>query len=181
MRAYEWLDKLGLPLRDNEGVDIKASRAGRAKPMRDYLSTARRYHQIVDLANTPEDEILAVVDDTQIVVAVAHRVLSGRLVVLPPPDLSGSQYPQSMSRLIEVAHYFYGKATRQIPLTDTPQWLGDYLTPHHKDLDIQIDALQSEKARLDQIAYVLYGTGETLELSVATLLEDIGLTVERLP
>ena len=181
MHAYEWLERLGLPLRDNEGTDIKPSQAGRAKPLEQYLSIATRYHQIVTIPSPPSDEVLAVVDDTGIVVGIAHEVLAGSLVVMPPPLLRGEKYLLAMTKLVEVAQYFWEKAARRIAILDAPEWLAQYIIPPAKEVDRQIRSLEEVKAKYDQIAYVLYGTGEDLEVAVKVLLQDIGFTVEHLP
>ena len=181
MKAYDWIENLGLPLNDNEGEDINPSRAGRSKIIQDYLSISPRYYQIIQLPNPSSDEILAVVDNTEIVVGIAHMVLRGRLVILPPPLLHTDSYILSMSRLIDVSQFFYEKMLRRVPIADAPDWLDKYLSPEAKDIEKQIEDLEVKRTKHDQIAYVLYGTGEELEECVKILLEDLGLEVDRQP
>ena len=45
----------------------------------------------------------------------------------------------------------------------------------------QINKLTDEKEKYDRIAYVLYGTEDELETSVALLLKELGLNVEKQP
>ena len=46
MRAYEWIEQLGIKLEDNLGEDIKPSGAGKAEVIQTYLKYAPRYFQI---------------------------------------------------------------------------------------------------------------------------------------
>ncbi|MBA7586178.1 hypothetical protein ES708_28174 [subsurface metagenome] len=181
MPAYEWLEHLGVELRDNEGEDIKPSGAGRAQVIQEYLKYAPRYYQIVSKPKTTPRSRLAVVDDTEIVVGLELQVGKGILVILPPPTLDENDCYPVMSRLIEVARRYYDRSQRQIALGDAPVWLSNYLVPRAKDLDDQINKLAGEKGKYDKLAYVLYGTGDELASSVALLLSELGLDVQPQP
>jgi hypothetical protein len=181
MSAYEWLKSLGVELRDNEGENIKPSGAGRAQVIQEYLKYAPRYYQIVSEPTTTSRSRLAVVDDTEIVVGLELQVGKGTLVILPPPTLDEQNYYPAMSRLLKVALRYYDRSQRQITLGDAPDWHGNYLVPHAKDLVNQIKKLADEKEKYDKLAYVLYGTGDELETSVALLLNELGLKVQKQP
>ena len=84
-----------------------------------------------------------------------------------------------MPRLIKVALRYYDRSQRRLPLGDAPEWLDAYLVPHAKELNGQINKLTDEKEKYDRIAYVLYGTEDELETSVALLLKELGLDVEK--
>ena len=181
MSAYEWLEELGVKLQDNEGEAIKPSGAGRAHVIQEYLKYAPRYYQIVSTYVDAPNKRLAVVDDTEILVGLELQLGKGTLVILPPPTLDDRSYYSVMSRLIEVARHYYYRSQRQIALGDAPDWLSDYLVPRAKDLDDQISKLAGEKEKYDKLAYVLYGTGDELESSVALLLSELGLDVQPQP
>lgn len=181
MRSYEWLESFGMPLNANEGDNAKASQAGRSQVIQEYLSYAPKYYQIVKLENPLQSEILAVVDDTQIIVGISHAVLNGRLVILPPPKLDGDFYILSMARLLDVCRHFFDLMRRHIPVSDVPEWLDSFLVSDAKQIHENIEQLQLQKARFDLIAYALYGTGSELEESVKAILEDLGLEVDRQP
>lgn len=181
MSAYEWLTHLGVELQDNIGVDIKPSGSGRALAIQEYLKYAPKYFQIVTKPESTPKSRLAVVDDTEIVVGLEHQVENGALVILPPPNLDPNHYHMAMSRLVEVARRYYDRSQRHVPIGDTPEWLDAYLVPHAKELNDQINKLTDEKEKYDKIAYVLYGTEDELETSVALLLKELGLDVEKQP
>ena len=96
--VYQWVLDLGVPLNNNEGMDIRPSQSGQSQVIRDYLGYAPRYYQTVRIEAPPANEILAVVGDTQIVVGISHPFDNGKLVVLPPPDLSLETYAESLNR-----------------------------------------------------------------------------------
>jgi len=181
MSAYEWLKPLGVELQDNEGEDIKLSGAGRAQVIQEYLKYAPKYYQIVTKPPSTSRNRLAVVDDTEIVVGLEHEVGKGTLVVLPPPTLDEKDFYPVMSRLLGVARRYHERSQRHIVLGDAPDWLSNYLVPRAKDLDDQINKLADEKEKYDKLAYVLYGTGDELETSVALLLNELGLDVQPQP
>jgi hypothetical protein len=181
MRAYEWLGNFGVELQDNEGVDIRPSGAGRAQVVQDYLKYAPKYYQIVTKPEVTPERRLAVVDDTEIIVGAEHQVGKGTLVILPPPILDQDHYLLRMGELVRVARRYYERAQRYVPVGDAPDWLEGFLVARARDLDAQINKLANEKAKYDRLAYVLYGTGEELESSVALLLEQFGLDVEHQP
>ena len=181
MSAYEWLTHLGVELQDNEGESIKPSGAGRAQVIQEYLKYVPRYYQIVSKPTTASRSRLAVVDDTEIVVGLEHQVGKGTLVILPPPTLDEKQYYQVMSRLLGVARRYYDRSQREIALGDAPDWLSNYLVPRAKDLHDQINKLADEKEKYDKLAYALYGTGDELAISVALLLNELGLDVQPQP
>jgi len=181
MSAYEWLTHLRVELQDNIGVDIKPSGSGLALAIQEYLKYAPIYWQIVTKPESTPKSRLAVVDDTEIVVGLEHQVNNGTLVILPPPNLDPDNYHMAMSRLLEVARRYYDRSQRHIPIGDTPEWLDAYLVPHAKELNDKISKLTDEKEKYDRIAYVLYGTEYELETSVALLLKEFGLDIEKQP
>lgn len=181
MSAYEWLEHLGVELRDNEGEDIKPSGAGRAQVIQEYLKYAPKYYQIVSKPFSDPRSRLAVVDDTEIVVGLEHQVGKGILVILPPPTFHEKDYYPMMSRLLGVARRYYDRSQRHITVGDTPDWLNNYLVPRAKALDDQINKLSDEKGKYDRLAYVLYGTGDELATSVALLLNELDLDVQSQP
>jgi len=181
MSAYEWLKHFGVELRDNEGEDIRPSGAGRAQVIQEYLKCTPRHYQIVTKPKSDPRSRLAVVDDTEIVVGLEHQVGKGTLVILPPPAFGESDYYLMMSRLLGVVGRYYDRAQRHIAVGDTPDWLSNYLVSHAKALDDQIKKLADEKGKYDKLAYVLYGTGDELETSVALLLNEVGLDVQSQP
>jgi hypothetical protein len=179
--VYEWLKDFGIVLKSNVGVDIKPSGAGRAHAIREYLKCTGPYHQIVIEPDIPPERRLAVVDDTEIVVGLEHPCKKGTLVILPPPDLEEKVYASSMSLLLDVAMRYYERGQRKIAIGDAPDWLEGYLVTHATYINRQIKELNEQKSRYDKIAYVLYGTGDELEESVALLLSELGLDVIRQP
>lgn len=181
MSAYEWLDRLGVKLQDNVGETIKPSGAGRAQIIQKYLNYAPKYYQIVTEPLPTLSNRLAVVDDTEIVVGLEHKVGKGTLVILPPPTLDDKDYCLVMSLMLGIARRYYDRARRHISVGDAPDWLGDYLVPHAKALNEQINRLTDEKCKYDKLAYVLYGTGNELVDSVALLLSEFGLDVKQQP
>jgi hypothetical protein len=181
MSAYQWLESIGGQLQDNEGEDIRASCAGRAKVIQDYLKYAPRYYQIVTKPTPSPQSVLAVVDDTEIVVGLEHQVGNGTVVILPPPKFQKDSEYMVMSKLIEIARHYFGRSQRHIAVGDVPDWLTDYLVPRAKTLDDEIKKLTDEKEKYDRLSYVLYGTGTPLEASGAVLLNNLGLDVERQP
>ena len=86
-----------------------------------------------------------------------------------------------MSSMLAVARRYFDRAQRQIALGDTPKWFNKYLVPRAKALGKQINKLVEEKGKYDQLAYVLYGTGDELVTSVALLLGEVGLDVQLQP
>lgn len=181
MSAYEWLTHLGVELQDNEGEAIKLSGAGRAQVIQEYLKYTPKYYQIVIKPLSTSRNRLAVVDDTEIVVGLEHQVGKGTLVILPPPTLDEKVYHSAMSRLIGIARHYYDRSQRHIALGDAPDWLSNYLVPRAKALDDEINKLANEKGKYDKLAYVLYGTGDELAISVALLLNELGLDVQPQP
>ena len=181
LSAYEWLKRLGVELRDNEGEDIKPSGAGRAQVIQEYLKYAPKYYQIVDKPRSDPRSRLAVVEDTEIVVGLEHQIGNGILVILPPPTLAEKNYYPVMSRLLGVARRYYDRSQRHIIVGDAPDWLSNYLVPRAKALDDEINKLANEKGKYDKLAYVLYGTGDELVNSVALLLKELGLDVQPQP
>jgi len=178
-RAYEWLANVGVELQDNYGEAIKPSGAGQAIAIQEYLKYAPKYYQIITKPESSPANRLAVVEDTQITVGLEYQVEKGTLVILPPPLLDEKGYNEALPRLVEVARRYYERSQRHIPIGDAPDWLERYLVSRAKALDDQIKRRVEEKAKYDQIAYVLYGTGDDLERSVALLLQDLGFDVER--
>ncbi|GAH95488.1 unnamed protein product, partial [marine sediment metagenome] len=181
MSAYEWLEHLGIELRDNEGEAIKPSGAGRAQVVQEYLKYAPRYYQIVTKPPSTSRNRLAVVDDTEIVVGLEHQVGKGTLVILPPPTLDKKVYHSVITQLIGVARHYYDRSQRHIAIGDAPDWLSNYLVPRAKALDDEITKLANEKGKYDKLAYVLYGTGDELATSVTLLLNELGLDVQPQP
>ncbi len=169
MLAYEWLKHFGVELQDNLGEDIRPSGAGRAQVIQEYLKYAPRYYQIVTNPKSDPRSRLAVVADTEIVVGLEHRVGKGTLVILPPPAFQEKDYHLVMTRLLRVVRHYYDRAQRHVTVGDAPDWLNDYLVPHAKALDDQINKLADEKEKYDKLAYILYGTGDELVASVALL------------
>lgn len=176
--VYHWLKQLGIELQENRGSDIRAVGAGRAQVIGDYLKTVREYHQIVIDPETEPSTRLAVVNGTQIVVGLEHRVDNGNLVILPPADLRKPSYFLSMMALMDVARRYYEHGQRHVHAGEPPEWISDYMVPEAIELDDQVVQLQEKKSEFDRLAYVLYGTGPELEASVALLLAQIGLIVE---
>ncbi|MFX0201789.1 MAG: hypothetical protein ACFFCW_37240 [Candidatus Hodarchaeota archaeon] len=178
--VYEWLKDFEVSLQNNEGTDIKPSDAGRAYVITEYLKSVSRYYQIA-ITDVSSERRLAVVDDTEIAVGLEQFVGKGTLVMLPPPLLHEEHYHLSMSRLVDVAQRYYERAQRTVSVGDTPEWLIDYLVPEDRALGEKIEQLTAKKSEYDRLCYVLYGTGEDLENSVALLLEQFGLEVELQP
>lgn len=178
MQAYEWLSNIGVELQDNYGESIKPTGSGKSLAVQNYLEYAPCYFQVVVKPELPLNNRLAVVDGTEIVVGMEYQIGQGVLVVLPPPLLSENEFLESLERLIEVARRYYDRSQRRIPIGDEPEWLGKYAIQQAKELADQIAELVEVKAKYDKIAYVLYGTGDDLETSVASLLEDIGFDVQ---
>jgi hypothetical protein len=176
--AYKWLKGLQVGLLENLGEDIRPSGAGRAQVIQDYLKYAPKYYQVVMKPEYTPQSTLAVVDDTEIVVGLQHQFGKGTLVILPPPLLDNGHYTLTMSNLARVARHYYERAQRSVAVGDAPDWLERFLVARAKDLSEQINELAKEKTKFDRIAYVLYGTGDELESSVALLLEQLGLNVE---
>ena len=179
--VYQWVIDLGISLNDNEGVDIRPSQSGRSQVIRDYLGYAPRYYQTVRIEAPPANEILAVVGDTQIVVGISRSFGNGKLVVLPPPDLSLETYAESLNRLIDVGSHYNDISRRHIALADAPDWLDRLRVPRAKEISDQMEALHLEKSKYDLIGYALFGTGDELEDSVEAILKDLGLSVEKQP
>jgi hypothetical protein len=179
--VYAWIKQLGIELQDNLGEDIKASGAGKAQAIQEYLEYAPRYHQVVINPSIALAYRLAVVDDTDIVVGLEYPVCKGMLVILPPPLLNSQTYFLALSKLVGVARRYYERSQRRIPVGDIPDWLTSYRVPRAIELDEQIKKLEEEKAEYDKLAYVLYGTGDELEDSVALLLRKLGLIVDPQP
>ena len=181
MSAYEWLKHFGVKLQDNEGKDIKPSGVGRAQVIQEYLKYSTKYHQIVVKPLSDSKNRLAVVDDTEIVAGLERQVGKGMLVILPPPRLDKEYYSLAMSKLLAVAKRYYYRSQQHITVGDAPDWLSNYLVPHAKKLDGQINKLADKKAKYDKLAYVLYGTGDYLTTNVALLLNELGLDVQTQP
>ena len=181
MTAYGWLKTLGVELQDNCGVAIKPIGAGRAQVVGDYLRRAPSYYQIVAKPAAAPASKLAVVDDTGIVVGLEQEIGGGTLVILPPPVLGGGEYWQSMSALVALARRYCERAQRHIGVGDSPGWLDGYLVARARELTEEIRKLADEKSRYEILSYVLYGTGDQLETSVAVLLRELGLEVEPQP
>jgi hypothetical protein len=181
MSAYEWLEKFGVQLQDNEGENIKPTGAGRAQVIQEYLNHAFKYYQIVTEFPPTSSNKLAVVDDTEIVVGLECQVGKGSLVILPPPTFHESEYYLMMSRMLAVARRYYDRSQRYLAIGDVPDWVSNYLVPRAKVLEEQISKLSEEKAKYDKLAYVLYGTGDELVTSVTLLLDELGLEVQPQP
>jgi len=181
MSAYEWLTQFGIELQDNEGEDIKPSGAGRAQVIQEYLRDAPKYYQIVTKPLSDSRSRLAVVGDTEIVVGIEHQRGKGSLVILPPPTYQEKDYLLVMPRLLGVARRYFDRSQRHVAIGDAPDWLNNYFVPHAKALDEHINKLADEKAKYDRLAYVLYGTGDELQDSVALLLTELGLDVQPQP
>ena len=175
---YDWLKPLGLELQENRGSDIRPVGAGRAQAIEDYLKKVPEYHQIVIDPETEPSKRLAVVNGTQIVVGLEHRVDNGTLVILPPSDLKEPSYFLSMMALMDVARRYYENGQRHVQAGEPPEWVSNYMVPEAIELDDQIVQLQEQKSVYDRLAYVLYGTGPELEAGVAILLAHFGLNVE---
>jgi len=183
MKIYDWLKALGITLQDRCGTSISSSGAGKALAIEKYLQYVPKYYQIVLRPNCDASSRLAVVAGTEIVVGLEIKMWSGNLVVLPPPDfdVSDDEYHQRMFSIIELAKRYHERAQRAVLLGDAPIWVQSYLVGRAVKIGDQIEKLSNEKAKYDQIAYVLYGTGDTLEDSVELLLKDLGLEVEPQP
>ena len=181
MSAYKWLEPFGIVLQDNEGKDIKPSGAGRAQVIKEYLKYSPKYCQIVVKPLSDSKNRLAVVDDTEIVVGLEYQVGKGMLVILPPPKFDKNYYSIVMSKLLQVARHYYYRSQQHIAVGNAPDWLSNYLVPRAKKLDGRINKLADEKAKYDKLAYVLYGTGDELTTSVALLLNELGLDVQKQP
>lgn len=181
IRVYDWLKEFEIGLQDNDGVNIKPTRAGQARVVEEYLKNSPRYHQIIFSPESPSQTRLAVVDDTEIVVGLEKLSGKGNLVVLPPPLLDKSQYMLSMNNLEQMALRYFERAQRHIATGDAPEWVADQMVQEARDVDAQVEKLKQVKSEYDQIAYVLYGTGPELEDSVALLLSKLGLKLERTP
>lgn len=179
--VYDWLHPLGIELQENVGVDIKPSGAGTTQEFQYFLKSTPKYYQIIARPEIPPRNRIAVVGDTEIVIAAEHKVGEGMLVIAPPPSLNSDDYSLSMMRLVDVARRYHERAQRRIPMIDTPEWLAGHQVKKTRELASQIEILAHEKSRYDRIAYVLYGTGDDLENSVVLLLEELGLEVEKQP
>ena len=176
--VYDWVRILGVELQDNFGHNFVPSGAGLAEVVKEYLKLAPDYYQVVAKPDIIPQRRLAVVDGTDIVVALEHQVGDGTLVILPPPMLGDGNYFTALMRLVDVARRYYERAQRRIPIGDVPDWLDEHLAPRAKELGAKISTLEAEKAKYDDLAYVLYGTGDQLEDCVALLLRELGLNVD---
>ena len=176
--VYDWVRILGVELQDNSGQNFKPSGAGVAEVVKEYLKLVPEYYQVVAKPDIIPQRRLAVVDGTDIVVAVEHQVGNGTLVILPPPMLRGDCYYTALMRLVDVARRYYERVQRRVPIRDVPDWLDERLVPRAKELGAKINTLEAQKSKYDDLAYVLYGTGGRLEDSVALLLRELGLNVD---
>ena len=179
--VYDWLGQFGVSLRDDIGVNIKPSGSGQAQVIQDYLKSASKYYQIVTAPNLPPQSHLAIVDETNIVVGLELQVEKGILVILPPPTLEPDNYIVQMMRLVNVALRYHERAQRQIPIGDRPDWITDYSVSRARKLENEITNLAIEKSQFERLEYVLFGTGDELQDSVALLLEQLDLKVDPQP
>ena len=179
--VYDWLKNFQVELRDNKGHDIRPSGAGNSQIVKNYLQHCSEYHQIVVKPEVDHLQKLAVVGDTEIVVGMEYQISRGVLAILPPPRIRNDSYQEVMYDIEHLARRYYERAQRSIPVIDAPDWISGYLVERAIEVNNQIEKLKAEKSLYDRIAYVLYGTGEELEDSVALLLEQIDLKVERQP
>lgn len=180
-KVYEWLEALGVTLENNKGDNYTPTKFGKSKDISDYLGYCQKYYQIITSFNHDIDRILAVVNNTEIVVGLDHTFGNGSLVILPPPFITDNNYLITMSALIRLASYFHEKAERKIYISNTPDWLETYLDKHSLEINKEIEELLKEKHKHDIISYSLYGSGTDLEQSVALILTEFNLDVEKQP
>lgn len=179
--VYDWLQEFGVELKENYGAAIRPSGIGTSEVFSEYLKNCSDYHQIVSKPEVEELNRIAVVGETEIIIGMEYIVQKGNIVILPPPNLKSSSYQIEMYNIEKVARRYFNKAKRTIPISDSPQWISKYLVEQSINLEKQIQKLKEEKTILDIIAYVLYGTGEELEDSVASIFKQLGLEINMQP
>ncbi len=128
-------------------------------------------------------EPLAVMTKSNEIISGAIDLGNSYLVFLPGIKAKSSM-EEKLLALTKIggiaAHYFKKGASEPEVVPEGADWVENYF-PKDKEYDEQILTLKEKKARLGQFKPLLYGTGGSLEKSVAAVFDQWGCDVKETP
>jgi len=164
------------------GRNIQFTQHGKAQIFQDYFQNVNEY--LAHWTATDEaisEKTIAVIGETELVIAGEYSIERGKLVVLPPPSHDEAVVGKVIQSLYNMARKYYEDTQKRIFVGDEPVWVEEHKTQEHLQIIDNIEDLELRKQGLDMIIYLLYGTGPELEDSVKLTLERLGLEVEKTP
>jgi hypothetical protein len=164
------------------GRNIQFTQHGKAQIFQDYFQNVNEY--LAHWTATDEaisEKTIAVIADTELVIAAEYSIGKGKIVVLPPTSYDETVAHQVIPSLYNMARKYYEDMQKRVFVGDEPAWVEKHKTQEHLQIIDNIEDLELRKQGLDMIIYLLYGTGPELEDSVKLTLERLGLEVEKTP
>lgn len=176
--VYGWLESVDVHPEAAYGTNIQLTQHGKAQIFQDYFENVNEY--FVRWRSTP-DKSIAVIGDTELVIAGEYSIGKGKIIVLPPPSYDETVMHKVIPSLYNMAWKYYEDMQKRIFVGDEPAWVEKHKTQEHLQIIKAIENLELRKQELDMITYLLYGTGPALEDSVKLTLEKLGLEVKTTP
>ena len=179
----ELWDSLNLyPEAANLGTNIQLTQHGKAQIFQAYFEHVDAYFAYW-IAHSPTtcEKTIAVIGDTELVIAAEYSIGRGKIVVLPPPLYNESVAHLIIPSLYNMARKYYEDMQKRIFVGDEPPWVEEHKTQEHLQIQEDIENLEGRKQEFDMITYLLYGTGDELVDSVKLTLEKLSLEAEKTP
>ena len=181
-RIHEWLGSLNIYPKVAFGNNIQLTQHGKAQVFQDYFKNVNEYLAVWITADKRiSEKRIAVIGDTELVIAAEYSIGKGKIVVLPAPLYDENLLHEVIPSLYNMARKYYEDMQKRIFVGDEPPWMLEHKTQEHLQIIKAIENLELRKQELDMITYLLYGTGPELEDSVELTLEKLGLEVKKAP
>jgi hypothetical protein len=179
---YGWLKSVNVYPQAAIGRNIQLTQHGRAQIFQDYFQNVNEYlAHWTATDETISEKTIAVVGDSELVIAAEYSIYKGKIVVLPPTSYDETVVHQVIPSLYNMARKYYEDMQKRIFVGDEPVWVEKHKTQEHLQIIDDIENLGLRKQEFDMITYLLYGTGPELEDSAKLTLERLGLEVEKTP
>ena len=176
---YGWLESVNVHAEAAIGANIQLTQHGKAQIFQDYFKNVNEYY--VHWRSPISAKTIAVIADTELVIAAEYSIGKGKVVVLPPPSYKETVVHEVIPSLYNMARKYYEDMQKRIFVGDEPAWVEKHKTQEHLQIIEDIENLERSKQELDMITYLLYGTGDELVDSVKLTLEELGLEAEKTP
>lgn len=186
-----------IPTFENYGIRFSETDKGThidlvspSSPLKNYFQYVDHYEKLVELDDQLEQKALAVIKNSEILIASEIYILNSLIVILPSPYFDeyidpegninkGEFIPWSIlpvTAIIDVILYYLEKWRRKDAITiHEPDWVNIYKTNKHLKIEKEITDLQKTKKEHDNITYLLWGGDERLEDSVLAVCNEFGL------
>jgi len=103
------------------GTNIQLTQHGKAQIFQDYFKNVNEYY--VHWRSPISAKTIAVIADTELVIAAEYSIGKGKVVVLPPPSHDQTVIYQVIPSLYNMARKYYEDMQKRIFVGDEPPWV----------------------------------------------------------